>query len=115
MAGVLESRVLLFGPFELDRETGELRKHGIRVRLQGKPLQVLLALLEHPGEVVTRDELKHRLWSEDTFVDFESGLNTAANRLRLTLSDSADHPLYVETLARAGYRFIAPVGTLELD
>ena len=115
MAGVLESRVLRFGPFELDRETGELRKHGIRVRLQGKPLQVLLALLERPGQVVTRDELKRRLWTEDTFVDFESGLNTAANRLRITLGDSADQPRYVETLARAGYRFIAPVGFLEVE
>jgi DNA-binding winged helix-turn-helix (wHTH) protein len=108
----VESRVLRFGPFELDRETGELRKNGIRVRLQGKPLQVLLALLELPGEVVSREELKRRLWGEDTFVDFESGLNTAANRLRLTLGDSADQPRYVETLARAGYRFIAPVGEI---
>jgi DNA-binding winged helix-turn-helix (wHTH) protein len=115
MSRVLESRVLRFGPFELDRETGELRKHGIRVRLQGKPLQVLLALLEHPGQVVARDELKRRLWSEDTFVDFESGLNTAANRLRLTLGDSADQPRYVETLARSGYRFIAPVGSLDVE
>ena len=115
MAGVVESRGFRFGPFELDRETGELRKHGIRVRLQGKPLQVLLALLERPGQVVTRDELKRRLWTEDTFVDFESGLNTAANRLRITLGDSADQPRYVETLARAGYRFIAPVGLLEVE
>ena len=109
----VESRLLRFGPFELDRETGELRKHGIRVRLQGKPLQVLLALLEHPAEVVSRDELKRRLWSDDAFVDFESGLNTAANRLRLTLGDSADQPRCVETLARTGYRFIAPIVEIE--
>jgi enoyl-CoA hydratase/carnithine racemase/DNA-binding winged helix-turn-helix (wHTH) protein/Tol biopolymer transport system component len=103
------THVLRFGPFELNSATGELRKHGIRVRLQGKPLQVLLALLESPGAVVTREELQRRLWAEDTFVDFEGGLNTAAKRLRITLGDSADQPRYVETLARSGYRFIAPV------
>ena len=79
------AHVLQFGSFELRTDTGELRKHGIRVRLQTKPLQVLLALLEHPGEVVTREQLQNRLWPADTFVDFESGLNTAVNRLRLAL------------------------------
>ena len=98
-----------FGPFEINLQTGELRKHGLRVRLQGKPFYLLTALLEQPGEVVTREDLQKRLWSSDTFVDFESGLNTAVNRLRLALGDSADHPIYVETLARLGYRFIAPV------
>ena len=102
-------RLVQFGAFELDLDTGELRKHGLKVKLQGKPFQILNALLERPGEVVTRDQLRGRLWPADTFVDFESGLNTAANRLRITLGDSADHPHYVETLARAGYRFIAPV------
>src|SRR5579884_1980564 len=102
-------RILQFGAFELRADTGELRKHGIRVRLQTKPLQVLLALLEHPGDVVTREQLQRRLWSADTFVDFESGLNTAANRLRIALGDSADVPRYIETLPRIGYRFIAPV------
>lgn len=102
-------RIARFGAFELDRQTGELRKHGIRVRLQGKPFQILVALLERPGETVSRDELRQRLWSGDTFVDFESGLNTAANRLRIALGDSADNPRYIETLARSGYRFIAPV------
>jgi len=90
-------------------DTGELRKHGIRVKIQAKPLAVLRALLERPGEVVTRDELRDHLWPADTFVDFESGLNTAANRLRLGLGDSADAPRFVETLPRVGYRFIAPV------
>src|SRR5262249_22466212 len=85
---------------------GELRKHGTRIRLQPKPMQVLCALLERPGEIVTRDELKARLWPDDTFVDFESGLNTAVNRLRLALGDSAEHPRYIETEARSGYRFI---------
>jgi len=102
-------RVLQFGAFELETGTGEVRKHGTRIRLQGKPLQLLQALLDRPGGVVTREELRDRLWAADTFVDFESGLNTAVNRLRLALGDSADRPRYVETLARNGYRFVALV------
>lgn len=102
-------RVYRFGVFEVDGRSGEIRKRGVRQHLQGKPFQVLLALLERPGEVVTREELQRRLWSSDVFVDFENGLNTAINRLRLTLGDSAEHPRYVETLARNGYRFIAPI------
>ena len=102
-------RVLQFGAFELETGTGQVRKHGTRVRLQGKPLHLLEALLERPGGVVTREELRDRLWAADTFVDFESGLNTTVNRLRLALGDSADSPRYVETLARSGYRFVAPV------
>ncbi len=98
-----------FGAFELRLDTGELRKHGVRVRLQGKPFQLLRALMEQAGHVVTREELKDRLWSSDTFVDFESGLNTAVNRLRVALGDSAESPIYVETLSRIGYRFVAPV------
>lgn len=98
-----------FGPFALDLRTGELRKHGVRVRLQGKPFQILRALLERRGQLVTRDELRERLWSSNTFVDFESGLNTAVNRLRVTLGDSAEYPMYIETIARLGYRFIAPI------
>jgi DNA-binding winged helix-turn-helix (wHTH) protein/Tol biopolymer transport system component len=101
--------VLQFGAFELETGTGEIRKHGTRIRLQGKPLQILQALLDRPGGVVTREELRDRLWAADTFVDFESGLNTAVNRLRLALGDSADRPRYVETLARSGYRFVAMV------
>src|SRR5215472_8050244 len=108
-SGTHPSDVVQFGIFELNRKAGELRKHGIRIRLQPKSMQILCALLERPGEIVTRDELKARLWPDDTFVDFESGLNTAVNRLRLALGDSAEHPRYVETEARAGYRFIAPV------
>src|SRR5438552_7964327 len=101
--------VVQFGIFELNRRAGELRKHGARIRLQPKPMHLLCALLERPGEIVTRDELKGRLWPDDTFVDFESGLNTAVNRLRLALGDSAEHPRYIETEARSGYRFIAAV------
>ena len=101
--------VVQFGAFELHTDTGELRKHGVKVRLQGKPLHLLQALLDRPGVVVTREELRDRLWAVDTFVDFESGMNTAMNRLRLALGDSAEHPRYIETLARNGYRFLAPV------
>ncbi|MFN7994366.1 MAG: winged helix-turn-helix domain-containing protein [Bryobacteraceae bacterium] len=110
--GIRSHTVVRFGAFELRNDTGELRKHGIRIRLQGRPLQLLQALLERPGEVVTREELRDRLWAADTFVDFESGLNTAVNRLRLALGDSADHPRYIETLARSGYRFVGPVSEL---
>ena len=98
-----------FGAFEIFLDTGELRKHGTRVRLQRRPFHILQALLEKPNQVVSRDELRARLWSADTFVDFESGLNTAINRLRTALGDSAESPIYIETLARVGYRFIAPV------
>ncbi len=98
-----------FGPFELDRQTGELWKHGLKIRLQGKPFQVLEALIDRAGQPVSREELQQKLWSGDTFVDFESGLNTAANRLRLALGDSAENPRYIETLARSGYRFVARV------
>ena len=106
-------RILRFGVFELDVQTGELRKHGVKVKLQGRPLQVLRALVERPGEVVTREELQHRLWSSNVFVDFDNGLNTAANRLRIALGDSAENPRYIETLARVGYRFIAPIEVVE--
>lgn len=102
-------RIYKFGVFELRTETGELSKSGIRIRLQTRPCQVLQALLERPGELVKREELCARLWSTGTFVDFESGLNTATNRLRSALGDSADAPRYIETLPRLGYRFICPV------
>jgi eukaryotic-like serine/threonine-protein kinase len=103
--------VVMFGLFALNLQTGELTKNGVKIRLQNKPFQILKALVEHPGRVVTRDELKLRLWPENTFVDFESGLNTAANRLRLALCDSAEDPRYIETLPRVGYRFIAELRT----
>jgi len=102
-----------FDSFELDIRSRELRKQGIRIRLQNKSFQFLIALLEHPGEVVTREELQRHLWPDDTVVDFETGLNTAAKRLRVALSDSADKPRYIETVARAGYRFIAPIARVE--
>ena len=98
-----------FGAFEVDLRTGEVRKHGLRVRLQDQPLQVLAALIEQPGEIVTREELVRRLWADGTVVDYEGGLNAAVTRLRQALSDSAETPRYIETVARRGYRWIAPV------
>src|ERR1700756_3524421 len=98
-----------FGVFELDLRAGELRKNGLRVRLQGQPFQVLAMLLEHPGEVVAREELHKKLWSADTFVDFDHGLNKAINKVRDALGDSAESPRFVETIARRGYRFLADV------
>src|SRR6201998_225902 len=104
---------LRFGVFELDLRAGELRKHGLRVGLQEQPFQVLAALLEHPGEVVTREELQKKLWPADTFVDFDHGLNKAINKIREALGDSAESPRFVETLARRGYRFLAEVRAVE--
>src|SRR5229473_2320508 len=103
------SSAVRFGTFELNLQTGELRHAGQRVKLQEQPFQVLATLLEHPGKIVTRDELRSRLWPEDTFVDFDHGLNAAIKRLRDALGESADAPVFIETLARRGYRFIAPV------
>jgi cholera toxin transcriptional activator len=102
-------RIVRFGVFELDLVAGELRKGGARIRLQEQPFQVLAMLLERPGDVVTRDGLRQKLWPADTFVDFDHSLNTAVNKIRETLGDSASNPRFVETLARRGYRFIAPV------
>lgn len=98
-----------FGAFEVDVRLGELRKGGLRVRLSGQPLQILEALLERPGDVVTREELRARLWQADTFVDFEHNLNSAMKRLRAALGDGADVARFIETLPRRGYRFVAPV------
>jgi TolB-like protein/DNA-binding winged helix-turn-helix (wHTH) protein/Tfp pilus assembly protein PilF len=102
-------RIVRFGAFEFDQRVGELRKHGLRIKLQGQPVDVLLILLERPGEVVTRDELQKRLWAVDTYVDFEHSLNAAIKRLRAALGDSAEAPRFVETIPRRGYRFIAPL------
>lgn len=110
-SSVRSSRRFAFGPYEVRIDTGELLKHGHRVRLQRQPFQVLSALLLRPGELVTRDELRDQVWQEGTFVEFEHGLNAAINRLRDALSDNADKPRYIETLPRRGYRFIAAVGS----
>lgn len=109
MPGPPNNRPTRFGVFELDLSAGELRKNGAKLRLQGQPFQVLALLLERAGEVVTREELQQKLWPSDTFVDFDHSLNTAINKVREALGDSASSPRYVETLARRGYRFIAPV------
>lgn len=102
-------RNVRFGVFEADLEGGELRKHGLRLKLPEQPFQILSMLLARPGEIVSREELRERLWPSDTFVDFDHGLNNAVMRLREVLGDSSDHPRFIETLPRRGYRFIAPV------
>ncbi len=106
---VQASRVLQFGAFEVDLRTGSLRKSGARIKLQEQPFQILAMLLEKPGDMVTREELRQKLWPADTFVDFDNGLNTAIKKLRDTLGDSADSPRFIETLPKRGYRFIYPV------
>src|SRR5215813_3359503 len=103
--------VVNFGPFDVDLRSRELRKRGLKIKLQGQPFRVLTILLEHAGEIVTREELRQRLWPTDTFVDFDHGLNNAINRLRDALCDSAEKPVYIETLPRHGYRFIAPISS----
>ena len=102
-------RLIHFGVFEVDLKAGELRKNGLKIKLQEQPFLVLSLLLEQAGEVVTREELRQKLWSTDTFVDVDHRLNVAVKKLRDALGDSADNPRFVETLARRGYRFIAPV------
>ncbi len=110
-----EGKLLRFGVFELDTAAGELRKSGARIRLQEQPFQVLSVLLENAGRVVTREDLRQKIWPADTFVDFDHSLNTAVNKIREALGDSASSPRFVETLARRGYRFIAPVNGVETD
>jgi DNA-binding winged helix-turn-helix (wHTH) protein len=102
-------RTIQFGTFELDPRTGELWRNGFRVGLPDQPFQVLMALLEQPGEIVTREELRRRLWNDDTFVDFEHGLNAAVKKLRHVLGDSVTDPKFIETMPRRGYRFIGHV------
>ena len=104
-----EAKLLRFGVFEVDLGAGELRKNGARIRLQEQPFQVLRALVENAGQMVTRESLRETIWAADTFVDFDHGLNTAVNKIREALGDSASNPRFVETLARRGYRFVAPV------
>ena len=109
----LRRRLFRFAVFEADEHTEELRKQGRRSSLQGQPLQVLLMLLNRPGELITRGEIQQRLWRDGTFVDFDHSLNTAINKIRDALGDSAASPRFVETLARRGYRFIASVETID--
>jgi DNA-binding winged helix-turn-helix (wHTH) protein/TolB-like protein len=102
-------RLVRFGPYEADPRTGELRKYGIKLKISGQPMEILALLLHRSGEVVTREEIRTTLWPENTFVDFDHSLNTAINKLREALGDSAENPTYIETLPRRGYRFVAPV------
>lgn len=104
-----------FGVFEADAATGELRRQGIRIKLNAQPFQVLLMLLDRPGEVLTREEISRALWSDGTFVDYDHGVNSAVNRIREALGDAAGTPRYVETLARRGYRFVAPVQKIQTE
>src|ERR1700722_11168687 len=106
-------RSLRFGVSPVDRRSGELRKRGTRIRLQGQPFLLLITLLKHRGEVVTREELRSTLWPGDTFVDFDHSLGTAINKLREALGDSASNPRFIETLPRRGYRFIVPVEAID--
>ena len=113
MADPGQSQRYRFGVFEADVSTGELRKHGIRIKLNAQPFQVLMLLLERPGEILTREQIYRQLWPEGTFVDSEHGVNSAVNRLRDALGDTASNPRFVETLSRRGYRFVAPVERIE--
>lgn len=103
LAPLLGSRFIRFGPFQVDQQRQEVSKNGSRLKLQGKVYQVLVALLEKPGEVVTRDELRQRLWPADTHVNYDANVNTTVNKLRQVLGDSTDEPLYIETIPRKGY------------
>src|SRR5438128_1007972 len=109
MPGETANRVFRFGVFEVNEAVGELRKHGTRIKLHSQPFKVLILLLEKPATLVTREEMRQRLWGTETFVDFDHGLNTAVNKIREALGDSASVPRYVETVAGKGYRFLAPV------
>ena len=109
MTGDTVRRVFSFGAFEAEPASGELRKHGLRIKLHAQPFQVLVMLLERPSELVTREELRQRVWGSDTFVDFDHGLNSAVNKIREALNDSASRPIYIATVPGKGYRFIAPV------
>ena len=108
-------RIFRFGPFELSERDLELRKHGVRTKLQEQPFRVLVELASNPGRVVTREELQQKLWPADTFVDFEVGLNSVVRKLRQALGDDADNPHYIETLARRGYRLLVPVAVAVPD
>src|SRR3954447_14421623 len=104
--------IFQFGVFELSPRTRELRKHGVKLKLQDQPAEILALLLEHAGDVVQREDIKNRLWPERTYVDFDNAINSAIRKLRDALGDSPENPRFIETLARRGYRFIAPVSAV---
>jgi cholera toxin transcriptional activator len=115
MTEIRPARRYRFGVFEADSTTGELRRKGVRIKLHSQPFQVLFMLLERPGEMLTREEISRELWPDGTFVDYEHGVNSAVNRIREALGDAAGNPRFVETLARRGYRFVAPVERIALN
>ena len=115
MADQPAARRYRFGVFDADTATGELRRKGVRIKLNAQPFQVLCLLMDRPGELLTREEISRELWPEGTFVDYEHGVNSAVNRIREALGDTAGNPRFIETLARRGYRFIAPVERIDLD
>ena len=104
-----------FGPFEVDFAVRELRKHGVRLKLQKQPFQILAALLERPNEVVSREELRQQVWTDDTFVDFDHGVHAAMNKLRQALGDSSDNPRYIETVPGVGYKWVAPIDPVHIN
>src|SRR5579863_30962 len=107
--------VVRFGTYEVSLQSGEVRKSGLRIRIQQQPLKLLEILLEHPGEVVTREELRSRVWAEEGFGDFDQAVNIAIAKLRSALGDSAENPRFIETLPKRGYRFIADVSVVDAD
>src|ERR1700684_2586351 len=107
--------VVRFGTYQVSLQSGELRKAGLRIRVQQQPMKLLEILLEHPGEVVTREELRTRVWPDESFGDFDQALNIAIGKLRGALEDSAENPRFIETLPKRGYRFIANVSVLDSD
>src|SRR6201988_5566740 len=115
MASPHSNSVVRFGTYEVSLQSGEVRKAGLRIRVQQQPMKLLEILLEHPGEVVTREELRSRVWPNESFGDFDQALNIAIGKLRSALGDSADDPRYIETLPKRGYRFIAEVSVVDLD
>jgi DNA-binding winged helix-turn-helix (wHTH) protein len=115
MTEIQPARRYRFGVFEADATTGELRRKGVRIKLHSQPFQVLVMLLERPGELLTREEISRELWPDGTFVDYEHGVNSAVNRLRDALGDKASNSRFIETLARRGYRFVAPVERIPLN
>src|SRR5690242_3749023 len=107
----MPNRTFQFGAFEVNERAGELRKHGTRIRIQEQPFQVLTLLLDRAGEVVGRDEIRSKLWPDNTYVDFDNAISSAVRKLREALGDNADNPRFIETLAKRGYRFIGPIET----
>ena len=115
MEHIRPNSVVRFGTYEVSFQSGEVRKSGLRIRVQQQPMKLLEMLLEHPGEVVTREELRGRVWPNESFGDFDQALNIAIAKLRTALGDSADNPRFIETLAKRGYRFIADVSFVDAD